>query len=335
MGEEHHALTSAPRDGRLDPPWSQVARTTFRLWFERHTRKGKARPERARGRRLVVALSAVAAMALGALVTLAVTQPAQKAAAQQPTSPARSTIPTQLQMAAATRAQAAAWIARQILPGAVIGCDAQMCGALLAAGVSAGRLYEFSPATPDPLNATVVVATLAVRNQFGARLAAVYAPQLLATFGTGPEHIDVRVVEPDGTAAFEASLKADQSERISAGEQLLTNKNVHASPAARADLLDGMVDPRLLVTLSALAAKMPVQLVIFDDASPGASPEVPLRGAEIGTSTAADLSAIMGFLAAQRSDYLPSNFRIVTIAGGQSVVAVQFDAPGPLGLNGT
>jgi hypothetical protein len=336
MGENNHALTSAARDSRLNPSWSQVAATTMRLWFERHShsRNGNGRQHSARGRRLVIALCAIAAMAVGALVTLAFTR-GQKSPSPQPSYAARSTTPTQLQIAAANRAQAAAWIAQQILPSAIIGCDPEMCSTLQAAGVSAGRLYEFQPSTPDPLNATVVVATLAVRNQFGARLASVYAPQLIASFGTGPERVDIRVVPPGGTAAFNATLKADLAERMGAGEQLLSNKNVHASPAARIDLQDGLVDPRLLVTLSALAAKLPVQLILFDDSSPGASPEVPLRGAEIGASTAAGLSAIMGFLAAQRSDYLPSNYRIVTINGGQSAVAVQFDAPGPLGLSGT
>jgi hypothetical protein len=329
MGEDNHALTSAASDARPNPSWLHVVATTARLWFERHRRR-----QSVRGRRVLLALSAVVAMAVGAFVTLAFTHGGRESASPQPSYAAHST-PTQLQIAAANRAQAAAWIAQQILPSAVIGCDPEMCNALVSAGVSAGRLYTFTPGAPDPLNATVVVATPAVRNEFGARLASVYAPLLLASFGTGAERVDVRVVEPGGTAAFEASLKSDLAARISAGEQLLTNKNIHASPAARTDLLDGMVDPRLLVTLSALAAKMPVQLILFDDSSPGASPEVPLRGAQIGASTAAGLAAIMGFLAAQRADYLPSNYRIVTIQNGRSVVAVQFDAPGSLGLNGT
>jgi hypothetical protein len=336
MGEENHVLTpAAGRDSKLDPSWAQVAVTTMRLWFERHGRTGKARQQLARSRRLLFALSAIAAMALGALVTLAFTQNEQKAATPQPSYAAHNTTSTMLQIAAANRAQAAAWIAKQILPSAVIGCDPEMCSVLEAAGVSAGRLYEFQLSTPDPLNASVVVATPAVRNQFGSRLASVYAPLLLATFGTGPEHVDVRAVEPGGTAAFDASLKTDLSARVEAGVQLLTNKNVHATPAARAALQNGQVDPRLLVTLSALAAKMAVQLIIFDDSSPGASAEVPLRGAEIGTATASGLSAIMGFLAAQRADYLPSTYTIVHLHNGQSAVAVQFDAPGPLGLNGT
>ena len=344
MGEENHVPAPAARD-RPNPSWPQVAATTMRLWLERHShsrnrnrnrnRDGKGRPQSARERRYVLALSAIAAMGLGALATLALTQQTGKSATPQPSFAAHNTTSAELEIAAANRAHAAAWIEQQVLPSAIIGCDSQMCSALESAGVSAGRLYMFGPSTPDPLNATVVVATLAVRNQFGVRLASVYAPLLLATFGTGTEQVDVRVVEPGGTAAFEASLKSDLQARISAGQQLLNNKHLDASPQARAALLAGMVDPRLLVTLSALAAKMAVQLIIFDDSSPGASPEVPLRGAEIGASTAAGLAAIMGFLAAQRSDYLPSNVQKITIQNGRSVVAVQFDAPGPLGLNGT
>ncbi|MGH3258338.1 MAG: hypothetical protein ACRDOU_23595 [Streptosporangiaceae bacterium] len=307
--------------------------TTMRLWFQRHRGIAEGKELTARSRRLLFALSAIAAMAAGALVTLVFTQNGPKAAAPQPSYAANT--PNMLQTAAANRAQAAAWIAQQILPSAIIGCDSEMCNSLQAAGVSAGRLYAFQPTTQDPLDATVVVATPAVRALFGSRLASVYAPLLIATFGTGAEQVQIRGVWPGGTAAFDASLRTDLSARIEAGDQLLSNKNVRASPSAQADLRDGTVDPRLLVTLSALAAKMPVQLIIFDDSSPGASAEEPLRGGEIGAASASGLSAIMGFLAAQRSDYLPTKYTTVHLNNGQSAVAVQFDAPGPLGLNGT
>jgi hypothetical protein len=334
MGQENHIVTSAAGGGRLNPSWSQVVVTTMRLWFQRHRGTAQGKKLTARSRRLLIALSAITAMAAGALITLAFTQDGPKAASPQPSYAAHST-PSMLQIAAANRAQAAGWIADQILPSAVIGCDSAMCSSLQAAGVPAGRLYEFQPTTQDPLDATVVVATPAVRALFGARLSSVYAPLLIAAFGTGAEQVQVRGVWPGGTAAFDASLRTDLSARIEAGDQLLTNKNVHASPSAQADLKGGNVDPRLLVTLSALAAKMPVQLIMFGDSSPGASAEVPLRGAEIGAASASGLSAIMGFLAAQRSDYLPSKYTIVHLNNGQSAVAVQFDAPGPLGLNGT
>jgi hypothetical protein len=334
MGEQQHSLTSAPHGSRQgDPSWPEVAATTVRLWFERHGNRGR-RPV-SRRQRGVLVLSAVAAMALGAVVTLALTSqgqqaPVQKTPTARPSYAARSA--TQLEIAAANRKQAATWIAQQVLPGTVIGCDPEMCAALEAAGVSAASLYELQPTTPDPLNSAVVVATPVVRNQFGSRLSSVYAPQLIASFGSGAEEVDVRYVVPGGAAAFQASLASDRSTRISAGKQLLNNKHFSASATARAALLAGNVDPRLLVTLSALASKMPVQVVIFDDSSPGASSALPLRGAEIGAPSSADLSAMLAFLAAQRTPYLPAVHQLRKGAGGQAVIIVQFDAPGPLGL---
>jgi hypothetical protein len=273
-------------------------------------------------------------MALGALVTLAFThqgEQAQKDPSAQSADPSAGTS-SPLQIAAANRNQAAAWIARQVLPSALIGCDPLMCQALEAAGVSASRLSEVQPSAPDPLGVEVIVATPALRSQFGPRLATVYAPVLLASFGSGEQQIDVRYLAPGGTAAFEASVASAKSSRIEAGEQLLSNKNVQASAQARSALLAGNVDPRLLITLGLLVHEMPVRLVLFDDPSPGASSDVPLRGAEIGAAASAGLSAMLAFLA-QQTTYQPSQYKEVRIASGQ-VVTVQYDAPGPLGLSG-
>jgi hypothetical protein len=281
-----------------------------------------------------VVLSAAVAMALGALVTLAFArqgEQAQNAATVRSADPSAGTT-SALQVAAANRGQAATWIARQVLPSALVGCDPLMCQALEAAGVSASRLSMVSPSAPDPLGVEVIVATPALRSQFGPRLATVYAPLLLASFGSGNQQIDVRYLVPGGTAAFEASLASAKAARIEAGEQLLTNKNVQASAQARAALVAGNVDPRLLITLGLLAHEMPVRLVLFDDPSPGASADVPLRGAEIGATASAGLTAMLAFLA-QQTTYQPSQYTKARIASGQ-VVTVQYDAPGPLGLNG-
>jgi hypothetical protein len=328
MGEQHGLTRGTPGD----PSWATVIATTMRLWLQRHT--NRSRRSTARHRRGIVVLSAVAAMALGALVTLAFTHQGQrvgKAPAAQPASPAPGT-PAALQVAAADRGQAAAWIAQQILPSVLIGCDPLMCQALQAAGVSASRLSVVQPSAPDPLGVEVIVATPALRSQFGSRLATVYAPLVLASFGAGPQQIDIRYLAPSGTAAFEASLSPDRKARVEAGQQLLSNKNVRASAQARAALLSGDVDPRLLVTLGILIHQMPVRLVAFDDPSPGASSDIPLRGAEIGASASAGLSAMLAFLA-QQTTYQPSQYREVRIAGGQ-VITIQYDAPGPMGLNG-
>ena len=314
---------------RLEPSWPAVAATTFRLWLQRHGKGGGRRTSRRQ--RGVLVLSAIAAMALGALVTLAFTQQRAQAPTPRPSNPAQNT-PSQLAIALANRDQAAAWIAAQVLPGTDIECDTLMCAALQAAGVSAGNLLVMQTTTQDPMGATVVVATPAVRNQFGSRLASVYAPLLMAQFGTGPERIEVLYLAPDGTVTFNASLAPDRAARIAAGEQLLANKRVQASAAARSALLTGNVDPRLLITLPALAHEMPLRLVAFDDSSPGAA--VPLRGAELSASASVGLSAILTFLTAQQAQYKPSLFKKVELADGQWVVIVQYDAPGWMGFKG-
>ena len=328
MGQELSRRTPATPGRQAEPSWSAVASTTVRLWLERHHRYPVSRR-----RRLAFVLSALVAMALGAGVTLAFTRQGPEQAAPPPgnSGPASNA----LQVAAADRHQAAVWIAQQVASSVVVACDPEMCNELQNSGFPAGQLMELQPSAPDPLGSLLVVATPVIRNQFGTRLASVYAPLVIASFGSGAERVDVRYVAPDGTAAFESQLAADQKARIAAGEQLLTNKNVQASAAARQALMAGQVDPRLLVTLSALAHQMPLQLVAFDDPSPGVSSDVPLRGAEIGAATSAGLSAMVAFLSAQQSPYAPAVARITQVAKGQSVVTVRYDAPGPMGLGGS
>lgn len=329
MGEQQRSHT--PGTGG-DPSWATVAATTLRLWLQRHTHRGR-RPS-SRRQRGVLVLCAVAAMGLGALVTLAFTdqgEQAQNTSSVQSAGPAPST-PSALQAAAANRGQAAQWIAQQMLPSVLIGCDPLMCQALEEANVSASRLSVVQPSAPDPLGVEVIVATPALQSQFGPRLATVYAPLVLASFGAGAQRIDIRYLAPGGTAAFQASTASDRSARIEAGQQLLTNKNVQASAQARGALQAGNVDPRLLITLGLLAHEMQVRLVIFDDPSPGVGSVVPLRGAEIGASSSAGLSAMLAFLN-QQTTYQPSHFGEIRIASGQ-VVTMQYGAPGPLGMNG-
>ena len=322
MGHELQRRTPATVT-RADPSWPAVASTTVRLWFDRHYRR------RAGHRRLVIVLSALVAMALGAGVTLAFTQRETGSAGSG------AHAPNAIQVAQADRQQAAGWIAREVASNIVVACDLEMCNQLQKSGFPGARLLPLQPTSPDPLGSQLVVATSVIRNQFGTRLASVYAPLVIASFGSGAERVDVRFVAPDGTQAFEAELATDRKARIAAGGQLLANNHVQASADARKALLAGQVDPRLLVTLGTLAGLMPIQLVAFDDPSPGASPDVPLRGAEIGASTAAGLPAMVTFLKAQQDEYAPAVASITQIASGQHVVTVRYDAPGPMGLEGS
>jgi len=319
MGQELQRRTPGAVT-RADPSWPTVAGTTIRLWLDRHYRRG------ARRRHLVLAVSALMAMALGAGVTLALTQPGTGNAQVRPHGS------NAMQAAATDRQHAARWIASEVASNIVVACDLEMCNQLQKSGFPAARLLGLQPTSPDPLGAQLVVATPVIRNQFGTRLASVYAPLVIASFGSGAERVDVRYVAPDGSKAFEAELATDRKNRIAAGEQLLANDHVQASANARKALLAGRVDPRLLVTLGTLAGLMPIQLVAFDDPSPGASSDVPLRGAELGAAAATGLSAMVTFLGAQQDLYAPAVARITQIADGQRVVTVRYDAPGPMGL---
>ncbi|MGH3419692.1 MAG: hypothetical protein ACRDOD_08900 [Streptosporangiaceae bacterium] len=322
MGHELQRRTPATVT-RADPSWPAVVGTTARLWFDRHYRR------RAGRRPLVMVLSVLVAMALGAGVTLAFTQ--RETGSTRPGTHA----PNAIQVAQADRQQAAGWIAREVASNIVVACDLEMCNQLQKSGFPGARLLPLQPTSPDPLGAQLVVATAVIRNQFGTRLASVYAPLVIASFGSGAERVDVRFVAPDGSKTFQAEMATDRKNRIAAGEQLLANNHVEVSADARNALLAGRVDPRLLVTLGALAGLMPIHLVAFDDPSPGASSDVPLRGAEIGAAAAAGLSAMVTFLKAQQDQYAPAVASITQIANGQHVVTVRYDAPGPMGLGGS
>ena len=322
MGQELQRRTPGTV-ARADPSWPTVASTTIRLWFDRHYGR------RARRRSLVLVLSALVAMALGAGVTLAFTQ--RHTASTHAGTPA----PNAIQVAQADRQKAAVWIAREVASNIVVGCDLQMCNQLQKSGFPGARLMQLQPTSPDPLGSQLVVATPVIRNQFGTRLASVYAPLVIASFGSGAERIDVRFVAPDGTKAFEAELATDRKARIAAGGQLLANNHVQASAETRNALLAGRVDPRLLVTLGTLAGLMPIHLVAFDDPSPGAGSEVPLRGAEIGAGAPAGLPAMAAFMRAQQGEFAPAVARITQDASGRRVFIVRYDAPGPMGLEGS
>jgi hypothetical protein len=217
-----------------------------------------------------------------------------------------------------------------------------MCSVLQSKGIPASRLLVLQSGNADPLGSDVVMATAAVRSQFGSRLASVYAPEVLVSFGAGSARIVIRAVAPDGGAAYRAALQADVQARVAAGQQLLANSRLQASPTARRQLAAGAVDARLLTTLATLAALYPIDVAGFGGPDAHASVGVPLRSADISGATgvanarsAASLSSLKGFLLAQRAPYLPAEVDTVRLATGQAVLRVEFSAPSPLGLLGT
>jgi tetratricopeptide (TPR) repeat protein len=232
---------------------------------------------------------------------------------------------------------AAVWVAHQVARSTIVACDPLMCSALEAHGVPAANLMVLRADAASPLGAQVVVVTPAVRSQFGSRMDSVYAPSVIAGFGSGPGQVSVQVVAKDGPVAYLTALRQDVAARKVAGAQLLANKHIQASAEAWAQLAAGAVDARLLIMLPALAGVHPIQVLAFGGPAPGSGPGVPLCSAELsGSGHAASMSDVSylrwltSFIGTQLVPFA-GNMSVLQEAG-QPIVRVVFAQPSPLGL---
>jgi tetratricopeptide (TPR) repeat protein len=322
---QRRALRSSPPPRRTDP--AQALRRAGRML----RRRSVLLPT-------VIGLGLTALTIVGIGAAMARTTPGPPADASS-----RTPLPAAAAPAGRARLAAAAWVATQVSRSAIVACDPAMCAALQGRGVPAGDLLALGSAgSPDPLGSNVIVATAAIRDEFGARLAAVYAPLVLARFGAGQAGIQIRAVAADGTAAFWRSWRSELGARRQFGEQLLLNSHLKVSGQAQAALEAGRVDSRLLMALATLADMDTLRIVSFDAAGPGASPAVPLRAVVIGPqdgAAASDWAApVLRFLEVQQPPFRPSRVSRIHRAGPGSPtstaqeVLIEFPSPSPLGL---
>jgi serine/threonine protein kinase len=277
------------------------------------------------------------AASAGALV---LTLPQQRALSERGLSldhPAGSQVRTsQLAAEDVARTQAVRWILHQVSPAAVVACDTQVCTVLANSGFASSNLLTLGPSSNDPLGADLVVATATVRNQFGGRLG-VYAPAVLASFGAGNTRIDIRWLYPGGAAAYNAALPTALGLRKGADAQLLANRGIELSAAARAQLRGGRVDPWLPLLLVLMAHDHPVRIVDFASQSPGGGPASLMRWVDLATTvreahltSKAYLRWMQSFINTQRAEYQPVWVQQVTLSGGQAVLRIGYGAPSPL-----
>jgi serine/threonine protein kinase len=236
---------------------------------------------------------------------------------------------------AKARAQAINWILEQASPAEGVSCDAQVCADLADRDFPISNLQVIGPGSNDPLGYNLVVATDAVRNQFGSRLD-VYAPVLIASFGTGNARIDIRWVYPGGAAAYDSAWPAAQSAREGADAELLTNPQVKLSATAKRALLRGQVDPMLLDLIVTMAHYYPLRVVDFVDQSPGGGSTSLLRWVDLATTVPAAhltraiyVDGIRSFINTQRAEYKPDWDQQATVSG-QAVLRIGYGAPSPL-----
>jgi serine/threonine protein kinase len=243
----------------------------------------------------------------------------------------------QLAAEAAARTRAVTWILQQVSRAAVVSCDSQVCADLARRRFPPANLLTLGPGSIDPLGSDLVVATGAIRAQYGGRLGTAYAPVIIASFGSGKARIDIRWVFPGGTTGYRAVQGAALRARKAASAQLLTNSHITLSGAARAQLLSGRIDPRLPLLIAAMAHAHPMHIVDFVDQSPGGGPASLLRSVDLATvdraahlRRGAYLRWMRAFSDVQRAEYRPAWCQQVTLRTGQAVLRIGYGAPSPL-----
>jgi hypothetical protein len=290
--------------------------------------------------RFIAVIAVALAAGVGSLVAVAIRPAGHKGGAAASGTAALS--PALLRQEAALRAKVATWVAQQVSPGVIVSCDPAMCTALSHDAFPKSSLLVLSPTSPVPLTSAVIVATPIVRDMFGSSLSTATAPGVLASFGSGPAEITVRVIAPSGPAPYWAAVRVDQAARKTNGSALLNVHQITVSAIARRQLAGGQVDSRLLLAVAWLAASEPIDIVQFGNVGSGASPEIPLRFADLAgndqaahMTSSAYLRSLRASLNSAVAQFRPARIVQVAVPGGQAVVRVEFTAPSPLDLFGT
>jgi hypothetical protein len=301
----------------------------------RAAHRGGGRTRRRWRAAAVLAAVLLVAGVIGAAVNLAGrgAPPARQAGRQRGTSPP-------LNGEAAIRAEAVTWIVHQVSRAVFVACDVQVCADLKSKGFPGTNLLRIGPQSGDPLGAYLVVSTAVVRAQLRDRLATVWAPAIIAAFGSGNAGIEIRWEYPGGATAYNGVLGPDARARKAADALLLTNNRFTFSAQAKEALRSGQIDPRLPALLATMAQSHPVQVVDFGDQSPGGGPASLMRSVDLAApdtaahlTSAAFLDWVQGLVHVQRAQYRPSLSQL-RLLGGQTVLRIAYRAPSPLSPSG-
>jgi hypothetical protein len=225
---------------------------------------------------------------------------------------------------------AVAWVRTQLAPGTHISCDPAMCRALASRGIAAGDLYALKPGMTNPLDSAVIVATPLLQSQIGSKLTSVYAPGLLARFGSGNQQIQVRAIAPHGVSGYMTLAKSDLSARRMSGAELAGSGGIVSSATARKELTAGEVDSRLMTVIAGLAVGHSVDIVAFGESGPDTA-VAPFRSAELAEN---NMQAMRRAVSSQPPPFRVAHMASVRLSSGRLVLRIDFTAPSPFGLLG-
>ena len=191
------------------------------------------------------------------------------------------------------QATVAAWVDSQIDPATVVSCDPSMCAALVAHHYPSKNVRDLS--SPSALKASgVVVVTPVALQLFGSSLVTAWAPAALATFGSGSSTVSVRIVAPQGVAAYEQAARQDQAIRASSEASLTGSKSITIQGGRRPGTEFRPGRRAADEALAAAAFVQPIDIVDFGNAGSGASAGVPLRYADLAASNPAAGLSVLG-----------------------------------------
>ena len=223
-----------------------------------------------------------------------------------------------------------AWVRTQLAAGTHISCDPAMCQALMSRGVAAGDLYAPKPGMTNPLDSAVIVATPLLQSQIGSKLTSIYAPGLLARFGSGKQQIQVRTIAPHGVPQYTSLVNSDLAARRMSGAELAGSTGIVSSATARKELAAGEVDSRLMTVITGLAVGHPVDIVAFGESGPDTA-MAPFRSAELAEN---NMQAMRRAVSSQPPPFRVAHMASVRLSSGRLVLRIEFTAPSPFGLLG-
>jgi hypothetical protein len=234
---------------------------------------------------------------------------------------------------------AATWVSGQVSHTAVVSCDPAMCKALTAHGFPSREVRVLKPTAPPPVTSAVVIVTKAVLDQFGTSLTSLYAPAILATFGSADASVTVQVIDAQGAAAYQKELADDLAAREKAGAILAGITAITEPAKVKQQLLAGAPDSRLLLAITSLVTQ-PIDILDFGNIGPATDDTIPLRYADLAESDQAAHLTGSAYVRALRADLdsMPTMNRPTTVVpvtvDHQAALRIEFAAPSPLGLLG-
>lgn len=242
---------------------------------------------------------------------------------------------------------ATAWVLANLDPSATLLAPAPVSAALAAAGHVKDHVVSYgddpSDRVVDGLCCGFLIvggpADVDIVTGLPAGVQAAYDRSLpLATFVAGGRRAEIRQIMAGTPAQIAASASVERATLASAGRELVASDRLELSPQARATLLSGSADARVVQALVGLTGRHRISVSGFPT-GPGENGANVLRrtvqidriDGEAVLAGSIGVREATSYLSAQVPPYRPAG-AVPTSRDGSTVLAVTFPAPSPIGL---